>query len=704
MLFVSCNNIENYYDKDWKITNKENASFFRVKPIKTGKGWLIKDYYITGELQYKGVCLDTINETWDGDLVWYYKTGRVISKKRFKNGVETGVFIGFEGMDSSDEGYLEEELRFSNSQGKAEDAIDVASYIDDKDVFYKNSKQVAIEKNYFPKNTNKRNYYVFYYQNGDSIGKVFLDKMNNNVDGNEAVFYKEKDSCLSVKRINTFSKKLLSSSIFFDENENELSSGSFIDGLPYNGTFHEVNDCGFYTISTYKNSVLLQKEYYDTSNKELGTHSLEKGKIDSGTIYTCESAISYKNGKMNGDYVKFEHGTQRKIVSKHKYKEGLKNGVFEYYHEDHITAKGNYKDDQLTQITVYEHDIHKDDLYYYKCKIKQKNKVSFIVNIKKYDVKNNRFIKEFKLKTDNNYAIDLSEPNKLLISELSFNAVSFPKLLIISGVDDKLINHYYSFNPKSNNYSYQKEFFNTEIAFTDIDTNTKYCEMYSSNNKVKDSVIYSLKKGDLFEKTSHVQSISFDASYLKDVTTQIYPQSIKKFPLLGLVKPVVFIIQGSKRYELNPSKNIPITLEKQPFSIEYITYPYTEGYNNYCTQLSASYNLETSNLVKTNVLLEDIAFFKGGTTMAIGYNDLPVKDYGHFVFIDSEAYKNVVLKEKISDDLYKYEYIVKEIDGNALNESFTINKPNIYLNIVTDKNLNNRIEQGELFKLTLNFK
>lgn len=42
-----------YYDKDWKVASKSNASYYRLMPIKElGELMLLQDFYINGTPQF----------------------------------------------------------------------------------------------------------------------------------------------------------------------------------------------------------------------------------------------------------------------------------------------------------------------------------------------------------------------------------------------------------------------------------------------------------------------------------------------------------------------------------------------------------------------------------------------------------------------------------------------------------------------------
>jgi antitoxin component YwqK of YwqJK toxin-antitoxin module len=65
-----------YYDKDWKETSKENASFYRIKPSKkVGNLFLMEDFYINKTPQFQGYALQNDENSYVGDIVWYDENG-----------------------------------------------------------------------------------------------------------------------------------------------------------------------------------------------------------------------------------------------------------------------------------------------------------------------------------------------------------------------------------------------------------------------------------------------------------------------------------------------------------------------------------------------------------------------------------------------------------------------------------------------------
>lgn len=87
-----------YYDKDWKgVPNKAFATYYRlsIAPENSNYPAKFRDYFVTGELQAEGGFisidrLDDSNSVFDGECVNYSKTGQVIERRTFVNGVPDG--------------------------------------------------------------------------------------------------------------------------------------------------------------------------------------------------------------------------------------------------------------------------------------------------------------------------------------------------------------------------------------------------------------------------------------------------------------------------------------------------------------------------------------------------------------------------------------------------------------------------------------
>lgn len=75
-----------YYDKDWKETTKENASFYRIKPSKKVDNlFLMEDFYSNKTPQFQGYALQSDENSYVGDIVWYDENGFDTSEYQYYN-------------------------------------------------------------------------------------------------------------------------------------------------------------------------------------------------------------------------------------------------------------------------------------------------------------------------------------------------------------------------------------------------------------------------------------------------------------------------------------------------------------------------------------------------------------------------------------------------------------------------------------------
>ena len=75
-----------YYDKDWKVTSKAKALYYRLMPMKElGDLVLLQDFYINGTPQFEGYALKKNESVYAGDIVWYDEDGNNYDFRQFRN-------------------------------------------------------------------------------------------------------------------------------------------------------------------------------------------------------------------------------------------------------------------------------------------------------------------------------------------------------------------------------------------------------------------------------------------------------------------------------------------------------------------------------------------------------------------------------------------------------------------------------------------
>jgi len=102
-----------YYDSNWKvISDSKKASFYRkIGSSPNEKGhYLVKDYYITGEIQMDAVMSSYDPEIMDGDVNYYFKNGKKQTERKYINGKENGYYKEwYENGKIENEGLMKED-------------------------------------------------------------------------------------------------------------------------------------------------------------------------------------------------------------------------------------------------------------------------------------------------------------------------------------------------------------------------------------------------------------------------------------------------------------------------------------------------------------------------------------------------------------------------------------------------------------------
>ncbi|GAA0188754.1 hypothetical protein GCM10009122_47990 [Fulvivirga kasyanovii] len=79
-----------FYGDYGNLTSREDAHFYRIKPVKKRKKYHIKSFYLSGALQMSGYSLSDTEDIFDGEVTWYYKSGNIMQKTSYSNGVKEG--------------------------------------------------------------------------------------------------------------------------------------------------------------------------------------------------------------------------------------------------------------------------------------------------------------------------------------------------------------------------------------------------------------------------------------------------------------------------------------------------------------------------------------------------------------------------------------------------------------------------------------
>lgn len=83
-----------YYDKNWKTTNKENASYYRIMPSKKlGNLVLLEDFYTNKTPQFQGYSFENNEGNYAGDIMWYDANGFNQSFYQYYNRTNIPVLV-----------------------------------------------------------------------------------------------------------------------------------------------------------------------------------------------------------------------------------------------------------------------------------------------------------------------------------------------------------------------------------------------------------------------------------------------------------------------------------------------------------------------------------------------------------------------------------------------------------------------------------
>lgn len=86
--------IAGYFDSNWvEVTEKERATYYRTIEVQAGGLFLVKDYYMSGQLQMQPVLCKSYRPKleWEGNTILYHENGKVKEEGFFKNEERNGL-------------------------------------------------------------------------------------------------------------------------------------------------------------------------------------------------------------------------------------------------------------------------------------------------------------------------------------------------------------------------------------------------------------------------------------------------------------------------------------------------------------------------------------------------------------------------------------------------------------------------------------
>jgi antitoxin component YwqK of YwqJK toxin-antitoxin module len=317
-----------FYTSFWSETVKERAEYFRPKPVENDELFLVKDYFISGQLQMLAQSFSMDEDVFEGEVKWYYKSGAIKKTAVYKNGLIDGYVCQYDSLGQLLAKCMYKENQPYNGVCMVEHA-NLAVYEFFKDGQFLSKETTDLNAHGKAKVILERaddHYQLMIYNiKGEFVGKGIFDKEGKRKNG-----------------------------IFADL----MTSPMQIASLEY-VTAGEVDSVCFY----YRNGQIKQvtkgegdtklDTFFDQSGKRIGTLTYkgrfpyEGIKVQFNNILSgfCDNMAcyeSYQNGFAHGRFVDYHLNGQPREVG--QYVKGNKDGLFKYYDEQgNLFCEGHFK-------------------------------------------------------------------------------------------------------------------------------------------------------------------------------------------------------------------------------------------------------------------------------------------------------------------------------------------------------------------------
>jgi antitoxin component YwqK of YwqJK toxin-antitoxin module len=150
-----------WYDASWKKTTPSKAVYFRPPSIKTDSLYLVRDYYISGNIQMEGYSLYPNEEFFHGTVKWFDKEGHLTQKAGYSNGKLNGLTETYE----RDTLVSTAQYNYGKQHGAALEYARNGKISSKKE--YRNGKVSGIAEEYYDNGKLKEK---AHYENGDQQG------------------------------------------------------------------------------------------------------------------------------------------------------------------------------------------------------------------------------------------------------------------------------------------------------------------------------------------------------------------------------------------------------------------------------------------------------------------------------------------------------------------------------------------------------
>jgi len=361
-----------YFDQEWNETTKDNASYYRDLPLETNDDLvLIKDYYVSGILQMTGWAEKNNEESFHGEVKWFYENGNAarisnyhygsldgIHKEFYENGNEK-VKIIYEGQLKEGEasffntdGILISTMIYRNDRPYEGTTNCFTTYKEGKNIerklYYSNTTQLAYEKNTIGDFVKE----IYYNKNGTILREIKVDQKLKNQDGFKSSYYPG-NSCGYVTEMRHFQNikngQLAGDEFFYNPDGSVLYHGINKNNKPYEGTFHKKRRNVTY-VSTYKKGMILEEKIL-FANEVIAKGTYVNGKKYNGTFvseaeihgWVCSKISLLKEGKEQGKQI-FKRLDDAEPYAYYYAHNGVKDGKnYDYDHNSDTAYILDYK-------------------------------------------------------------------------------------------------------------------------------------------------------------------------------------------------------------------------------------------------------------------------------------------------------------------------------------------------------------------------
>jgi uncharacterized protein len=697
-----------YFSDAWFITTKNNAKYYRLTPLKTDSGYIIKDYYISGNLQMKGLSenIDNMeNLVLKGVATWYYENKKLNQIAHYNNGDLDGLFQVF-----NENGEKVSELIYKQNTPVKGYQTSIFNYYNIKKVYdnenliqtevYSNDNRSKAKIEIVQENDKYKS--IRYFDiNGKLLGQTNDISENNNINNGMLVYYSM--APMVVNRISYYQNEKIKNPI----------TEYFTNGKPK-----------YYEFLDEENNVT-KRFYLYNIDKPSDTLYFKDGSPENGTLITyfnndsnsyendyIQSIIHYKNGNYDGEAKEFYKENKLKKYTKYD-NNGYEREVTYYNTKGQVIGKLNTDTDQYLSGTKYEFDLNdsiekitiydKDKIL--KCKLFKEGKPLYDINYnglsKFYDLtdnkeysciyKNNEPVEgtEIEFDTYENFITEIkSFKNGLLEgTKLSYeyNSEQDTNELILEetykkGIKEGIEKTYYH-GKLIKTLTYKNGLKDGEGNFYENNNSSKKCIF--KNDQPYEGYVYD------YDEINNYKTISkYKNGLLQDTVFTIYSDSIVKLEIYNAgeqIKTISFDNTG-KQYVLIYKNNEPYDGSKIESYKESI---YKKGALEVLKKYNEDYELITKEEYSSGSCLVT-EFFKDGKTKAIyhkidGYVEGKYQTFGvtgnlitegiyknnkpfsgKFAFYSSED-ENKYILISLSDNLYKaIEYndnkVIKQIE------------------------------------------